>query len=73
MTERMDQILARIDHAELSTLWHLSRTATATAALHSGRYARFRWASRAYARAHPDVSPTAAYKALDRMLAAGGR
>lgn len=70
MTESIDTIRRRVNEAELSQLWHLSRTATAGA---SGRWARLVWASQQYAAVHPDVSTTAAYKVLERMLAEGGR
>jgi hypothetical protein len=54
--------------AELSNLYHLARTALSG----SGRdtpYHRRLWASNEYAKIHPGVSETAAYKQLDREAA----
>ena len=45
---------------ELSELFHLGRAVT------SSRYEAKLWASREYAKRHPEVSSTAAYKALCR-------
>ena len=78
ISARMTDRYFGLSLAELSRLWHVSRTATAapgSGALSAGtrRYHRLLWASRAYAEAHPETSSTAAYKALERMLADGGR
>lgn len=61
--------------AELSNLWHISRTALAgqytdDGRTHKGssRYYRMLWTSGEYAKAHPETSSTAAYKRLDRMV-----
>ncbi len=52
--------------AEMSQLWHTSRTATAGK---SSTHARYLWAAQEFSKAHPEFSPTAAYKLIDRMLA----
>ena len=52
--------------AELSNLWHLSRTALSGKS--ATKYARMLWASGAYHREHPETSATVAYKELDTML-----
>lgn len=49
--------------AELINLWHLSKV------VHSKKYDRMIYTSREYAKAHPEVSDTWAYKALERQLA----
>jgi len=46
----------------LANLWHTSAIALSTCS----RYERKLWASERYARVHPETSPTAAYKVLDR-------
>lgn len=51
---------------ELSNLWHLSRTALS--GKDSSRYQRMLWASKEFAKAHPEVSSGGAYKDLDGML-----
>lgn len=56
-----------LDLGELSNLWHTSHVVS------SRRYVRLLWASKKFHDAHPDVSPTAAYKDLDDMLSFGGR
>lgn len=53
--------------AELIHLWHLARTALS--GKECTRYTRMLWASREFAAAHPDITPTAAYKDLDGLLA----
>lgn len=55
-----------IDHAELSNLFHLARTALAGKGKSPSRYECRLWASKEYAKRHQGVSSTAAYKALDR-------
>lgn len=52
--------------AELSNLWHLSRVATSGG--DNSRYARMLWASKEFAKVHPEVTSTGAYKDLDGML-----
>jgi hypothetical protein len=59
------------DLAELSNLWHLSRTACAGA--RNGRWERMNWAATQFAKNHTYVSATGAYKDLDAMLEFGGR
>ena len=49
----------------LSELWHISRTARAG----ETRYDRMRWTSQEFSKESAAFTPTAAYKALDRMLA----
>lgn len=49
--------------AELSRLWHLSKVHSSSS--HSRRV----WTSGELSKLYPEISPTAAYKALDRMLA----
>lgn len=49
--------------AELVNLWHLSRVP------HTRSYDRMIWTSDKYAEAHPEVTSTWAYKALERQLA----
>lgn len=61
----METIMREIDQAELVDLWHLSRTALAGKP--AGVYERKLWVSREYEKAHPDISSTAAYKALERF------
>jgi len=51
--------------AELANLCHLARTALAGTGRDT-RYERKLWASREYAKLHPSVSSTAAYKQLCR-------
>ena len=55
-----------INQAELSNLWHLSRTALARSGSSVSKYQRKLWASQAYHDKHPEVTPLAAYKVLDR-------
>jgi hypothetical protein len=50
----------------LINLYHLARTALAGEP--SGRYERMLWASKAFAKEHPGVSSTGAYKDLDGLL-----
>lgn len=57
--------------AELSNLWHLSRTACAGKS--NQRYERLLWTSRQFAVQFNYVSSTGAYKDLDAMLEFGGR
>lgn len=57
---------------ELSNLWHLSNVPTSDSQSNR-RYRRMLWASVEYAKAHDEVTTLEAYKALDRMLAEGGR
>lgn len=52
--------------AELINLWHLARTALS--GKECTRYTRMIWASKEFAKAHPEISSTAAYKDLDGML-----
>lgn len=59
--------------AELSNLWHLSRTALARSGDQPTNYERQLWVSKEFAKAHPNVSSTAAYKQLDRERAWRGR
>lgn len=66
--------MRRIDQAELVNLYHLARTALAGQRDTNGRamdtrHNRMIWAAGEYSKAHPDISPTGAYKALDRCLA----
>ena len=63
------RFVASADLDELSQLWHLSRTARPG----DSRYARLLWASGEFAKAHPSISATGAYKDLDTMLSFGGR
>lgn len=51
---------------ELVNLFHLARTALAGPGPSPSRYEQKLWASREYAKAHPEVSSTAAYKQLCR-------
>lgn len=60
------------DLAELSTLWHLARTACAKPG-GSSAYVRRCWAAQAFHEAHPEIPATAVYKDLDAMLSFGGR
>lgn len=53
--------------AALSNLWHLSRTACAKPGGYT-RHDRMVWTAAAFAKEHPYVSSTAAYKDLDGML-----
>lgn len=50
-------------YVELVNLYHLARTALASKP-HS-RYDRLIWASGEFSKAHPEISPTAAYKDLE--------
>jgi hypothetical protein len=54
------------DAAELVNLYHLARTALAGDRPTS--YDRRLWASRWFAKQHPEVTPTGAYKDLDGLL-----
>ena len=54
-----------INEVELWNLYHLARVATSGTDQNT-RYGWNLWASKEYAKAHPEVSSTAAYKALCR-------
>lgn len=60
---------------ELVNLYHLARTALCNTFDDNGkrksdsRYCRMLWASKEYAKLHPEVTETRAYKELDRALA----
>lgn len=47
---------------ELYNLWHLSKCALSGQPC--GRWERLLWASKEFSKAHPETSPTAAYKDL---------
>ncbi len=64
------RFIAERDLAELSNLWHLSRVA---AQPETSRYRRMLWTSAEFAKAHPEVTSTGAYKDLGDMLEFGGR
>jgi hypothetical protein len=51
---------------ELVNLYHLAKVPLS--GQKCGRYERMLWASKEFAKAHPEVSPTAAYKDLDGLL-----
>jgi len=55
------------DKYELINLYHIARTALSGG--DDSTYARRLWAARQFAKTHPDVSETAAYKDLDGLLA----
>lgn len=59
--------MADYDLAELSNLWHISRVPCSDSAPNR-YYRRMLWTAESYAKAHPEVTSTGAYKALDRML-----
>lgn len=61
------------DLAELSNLWHLSRVAAQHQPGTTLRYCRLIWAAGEFAKAHPAISATAAYKDLCDMIEFGGR
>lgn len=50
---------------ELSQLWHTSRVACSGVQHH--QYARKLWTAKEFSKANPIFTPTAAYKAIDRM------
>lgn len=54
------------DTGELINLFHLSRTALS--GISESRSQRMIWASSAFSKLHPEVSPCAAYKDLDGLL-----
>ena len=57
------------DMGELINLYHLARVPLS--GKRCTRYDRMLWASAEFAKAHPDVSATAAYKDLDAQLQGG--
>ena len=52
---------------ELFNLYHLARTAL-SGNKDQGRWARMTWAAKAFAKAHPEISSTAAYKDLSAAI-----
>ncbi len=61
------RFIAQRDSSELVNLYHLARTALAGD--RAGRYERMLWASKWFAKQHPEVTPAGAYKDLDGLLA----
>ncbi len=67
MTSYKTRFIKPAQANELLGLWHLARTALS--GKECTRYTRMLWASKEFARAHPEITPTAAYKDLDGLLA----
>jgi len=60
------RFISEFDAPELVNLYHLAKTALSDKQ-DQGRHARMIWASKEFAKAHPQVSPTGAYKDLDTL------
>jgi len=67
MTEYRTRFIKQSDAVALINLYHLARTALAGD--RDGRSERMCWASKWFAKEHPDVTQTGAYKDLDGLLA----
>lgn len=67
MTSYKTRFIKPAQANELLELWRLARTALS--GKECTRYTRMLWASKEFARAHPEITPTAAYKDLDGLLA----
>lgn len=66
-TEYRPRFIRSADALELINLYHLARTALAGDK--AGRCERMCWAAKWFAKQHPEVSVTGAYKDLDGLLA----
>lgn len=58
--------LTQAERGELVNLYHLARVPLS--GQKSGRYERMLWASKEFAKAHPPITSTGAYKELERLI-----
>ena len=63
------RFVTEAEGSELVNLYHLARTALSDKPYaEQSKYHRKLWASRAFHKAHPEVTETAAYKDLEGLL-----
>jgi hypothetical protein len=70
MVDYKTRFIAQRDASELVNLYHLARVPLSGTKYHgSGSYERMLWASGQFAKLHPEVTASGAYKDLDGLLA----